>query len=59
MSLKFVTDRMPDVPWFKSLTGENIRTFSALVMKISPGNNLILFSDNELRRLEPSGYIIY
>lgn len=27
-------------------------------MKISPGNNLILFSDNELRRLEPSGYII-
>lgn len=52
VSLKLVTDRTPDIPCFKSLTGENMRTLCASAIRTSPGNNFILFSINELRRLE-------
>lgn len=55
VNLKFVTHRIPDVPCFKSLAGENMRTLSAFVIMISPGSNLMLLSDKEFRRLEPSG----
>jgi len=56
VSLKLVTDRLPDIPCFKSLTGENIRTLWASAIRTSPGNNFILFSINELRRLELKVY---
>lgn len=52
VSLKLVTDKIPDIPCFRSLTGENIRTLCASAIRTSPGNSFILFSINELRRLE-------
>lgn len=52
VSLKLVTARTPDIPCFRSLTGENMRTLCASVIKTSPGNSFILFSINELRLLE-------
>lgn len=53
VSLKLVTDKTPDIPFFDSLTGSNIRTFSALVTTASPGNNFMLYSFNEFLLLEP------
>jgi len=56
VSLKLVTDKTPEMPCFKSLTGENIRTLCASAIRTSPDNSLILFSINELRRLELNVY---
>lgn len=56
VSLKLVTDKIPEMPCFRSLTGKNMRTLCASAIRTSPGNSFILFSTNELRRLELNVY---
>lgn len=44
VSLKFVMQRIPEIPCFISLTGENIKTFGASAVQTSPGKSLRFFS---------------
>ena len=51
VSLKFVTQSIPDMPCFESLTGEYIKTFGASAVQTSPGKSFISLSyDKESSR---------